>query len=179
MPNNILRNPAFCSFSSFWTVSITPFNNKPESSRDFTILIISSVSLFYIISVAVLLFWDIKIFLCIAASAADAAEVNPKGIKTILANGLITFFISGNPVFGNRARSLPRNPPDCIILGNRVFDNLISVDKWYAKALRTFATCLLVNNNFWGKFFSLSPILFDDNLKTTSVSFFLLQTLIY
>ena len=41
---------------------------------------------------------DPKIFLCIPASAADAAAVNPKGIKTLLANGLITFFISGNPV---------------------------------------------------------------------------------
>ena len=58
-------------------------------------------------------------FLCIAASAADAAAVNPKGIKTILAYGLITFFISGNPVFSNGSKSLPRNPPDCIILDIR------------------------------------------------------------
>ena len=50
---------------------------------------------------------DPKIFLCIPASAADAAAVNPKGIKTLLANGLITFFIKGNPVFSNG----PRNPP--------------------------------------------------------------------
>ena len=72
-----------------------PFNNKPESSRDFTILIISLISSFDIISVV---FPDPNIFLCIPASAADAAAVNPKGIKTLLANGLITFFISGNPV---------------------------------------------------------------------------------
>ena len=32
-------------------------------------------------------------FLCIPASAADAAAVNPRGIKTLLANGLITFSI--------------------------------------------------------------------------------------
>ena len=38
------------------------------------------------------------IFFCIPASAADAVAVNPKGIKALLANGLITFFISGNPV---------------------------------------------------------------------------------
>ena len=55
---------------------------------------------------------DCKIFLCIPASAADAATVNPKRIKSLLANGLITFFISGNPVFSNGPRSLPRNPPD-------------------------------------------------------------------
>ena len=41
-------------------------------------------------------------------SAADAAAVNPEGIKTLLANGLITVFINGIPVFSN----LPRNPPD-------------------------------------------------------------------
>ena len=46
---------------------------------------ISSISLSDIISVVVLP--DPKIFLCIPASAADAAAVNPKGIKTLLANG--------------------------------------------------------------------------------------------
>ena len=49
-------------------------------------------------------------FFCIPASAADAAAVNPNGIKTLLANGLITFFINGKPVFNNGPRSLPRNP---------------------------------------------------------------------
>ena len=34
---------------------------------------------------------DSKIFLCIPASVADDAAVNPKRIKTLLANGLITF----------------------------------------------------------------------------------------
>ena len=74
--------------------------------------------------------------LCILGSAADAAAVNPKGIKTFLANGLITFFINGNPVFSNGLSNLPKNPPDCIISDNLVFDNLISVDK-----------CLLVHIN--------------------------------
>ena len=59
------------------------------------------------------------------------------------------------------------------MLDNWVFDNLISVDKWFAKALQRFATCLLVNSNLWGKCVSLSPIIFDDNLKTTSISFFI------
>ena len=72
---------------------------------------------------------DLNIFLCIPASAADAAAVNPKGIKTLLANGLITFFINSNLVFSYGLRSLARNPLDCIILDNWVFDNLISVDK--------------------------------------------------
>ena len=51
-------------------------------------------------------------FFCIPASAADAAAVNPNGIKTLLGYGLITFFTNGNPVFNNGPRSLPRNPPD-------------------------------------------------------------------
>ena len=38
---------------------------------------------------------DPKIFLCIPASAAYAASVDLKGIKTLVAHGLITFFISG------------------------------------------------------------------------------------
>ena len=58
----------------------------------------------------------ILIFLCIPASAADVAAVNPKGIKTLIATGLITFFINGNPVFSNGPSNLPRNLPDCIIL---------------------------------------------------------------
>ena len=53
-------------------------------------------------------------FLCIRASPADTAAVNPKGIKTLLANGLITFFINGNPAFSNGSSNLPRNPPNWI-----------------------------------------------------------------
>ena len=60
----------------------------------------------------------LRLFLCIPVSAADAAAVNLKRIKTLLANCLIIFFISGNPVFSNGSSNLPRNPPDCIILDN-------------------------------------------------------------
>ena len=35
-----------------------------------------------------------------------------------LANGLITYFINGNPVFSDGSSNLPRNPPDCINLDN-------------------------------------------------------------
>ena len=35
---------------------------------------------------------DPNIFLCIRASAADAAAVSPKGIHTLLANRVITFY---------------------------------------------------------------------------------------
>ena len=84
----------------------------------------SSISSFDIISVVVP---DPKIFLCIPASAADAAVVNPDEIKTLLANGLITFFINGNPVFSNGPRSLPINPPDCIILALRTFTKICNL----------------------------------------------------
>ena len=50
-PNIILRSPSFCSFTSFWTVSVTAFNNKQELARNFTILIISFISSFDTISV--------------------------------------------------------------------------------------------------------------------------------
>ena len=48
----------------------------------------SSLSSFDIVTAVVP---DPKIFLCIEASATDAAAVNPNGIKILLANGLITF----------------------------------------------------------------------------------------
>ena len=112
-------------------------------------------------------------FLCTLVSAADAAAVNSKAIKTLLANGLITSFINGNPVFSNGPSNLPKNPPYCIILDNWVFDNLISTDKWSAKALQKFENCLLNNNNLWGKLVWLSPIIFNDNPKATSFLFFI------
>ena len=43
VPNNMLRNPPFYSFALFLTVSLTPFNNIPESSGDLTIFIMSSI----------------------------------------------------------------------------------------------------------------------------------------
>ena len=88
---------------------------------------------------------------------------------------LITFFIKDNPIFSNGPRGLPRNPPDYVILDNWVFDNLISANELLAKALRRFETCLLVNNNSCGKLVpSLElAIIFDDSLRTTSVSFFI------
>ena len=50
---------------------------------------------------------DPNIFLCIPASAADAAAACPKGINTLLANGVITFFINDNPVFNKGPSNLP------------------------------------------------------------------------
>ena len=52
-----------------------------------------------------------------AASVTDAA-VNYKGIKALLTNSLSTFPIKSNSVFSNGPKSLPKNPPDCLILCN-------------------------------------------------------------
>ena len=40
------------------------------------------------------------------------AAVSPKEINTLLANGIITLFINGNPVFNKGPSNLPKNPPD-------------------------------------------------------------------
>ena len=49
------------------------------------------------------------------------------------------------------AKSLPKNPPDCTILCNCVFDIFVLAEELFAKALRIFETCVLVNNNFCAK----------------------------
>ena len=118
---------------------------------------------------------DPNIFLCIPASAGDAAAVNPKGINTLLANGVITFFINGNPVFNNGPSNLLKNPPDCIIFDNCAFENLMSTDELLVNALRILETCQSVNNNSCGILvLSLeSPVMLGDNLITKSFSFFI------
>ena len=35
-----------------------------------------------------------------------------------------TFFVKGDPAFRNDPQSLPKNPPDCPILSNWLFENL-------------------------------------------------------
>ena len=73
----------------------------------------------------------------IAVSVADAEVVNPNGIKTLLANGLSTFFLKGNPVFSIGPNILPINLPDGLILCNWVFDNFILTEELFAKALQS------------------------------------------
>ena len=68
---------------------------------------ISSISSFEIINVVNP---DSNTFLRQAASVANAAAVNPNGIKTLLANGLSTFPIKDNPIFSNGTKSLPKTP---------------------------------------------------------------------
>ena len=89
---------------------------------------------------------------------------------------LRTFPIKGHPVFNNGPKSLPKNPRDWPVLCNSIFHNIILADDLFAKALRRLETCVLVNNNLWGKIFSSleSPIIFDERfIKVIPVPFFI------
>ena len=113
----MLENFLFWSFASFLIGSLTPFNNKLESSRYLTFFITPSISSLGVINVVIFV-PEPNALLCIPASAADTAELHPTGVETLLANGLISFFINGNRVFSNGLRCLLRSPPQCIILDN-------------------------------------------------------------
>ena len=82
--------------------------------------------------------------------------------------------IESKSVVNNDPRSLPKNYPDCPILCNRVFDNFILADELFAKALQNLQTCVLVNNNLFGKLVSSLelPITFHERIEVTTVSFF-------
>ena len=71
-----------------------PFINKQDYSGDLSIFIVSSISSFEIINAVVP---DPQFFFRTDVSVADAAVVNPNGIKTIFANDLSAFFINGKP----------------------------------------------------------------------------------
>ena len=88
---------------------------------------------------------DRNIFLWITASVADAAAVNPNGIKMFLALGQSTFFINGNPVFINGPKSLPGSLSDCPILYNWVFDNFVLAENYLQMELSN------LTNNIWCK----------------------------
>ena len=113
------------SFASFLIVSLVFFINKPDSSRKLTVFIIPFISSLETINVVCFAnsegrVPDLNIILLIAASVADATAVNATGVKMLLANGLSTFPIEGNPVFSNSPKSRRKNPPDCHILCNGV-----------------------------------------------------------
>ena len=67
-------------------------------------------------------------------------------------------------VFSNGSKSLPKNPSDCLNLCNWGFDSFILADEPFAKPLRSFETCALVNNNLCGELFSslVSPTTFEE-----------------
>ena len=96
-------------------------------------------------------------------------------VLKLLATGLSIFPIKDNSVFSNGSKCLPENPAYCPILCNWVFDDFILAYEPFAKALWSFETCVLVNNNLCGKLFSSleSPAIFDGRFKVTFVPFFI------
>ena len=113
---------------------------------------------------------DPNIFSQISETDADATTVNNHGVITLLGNDLSTFSIKDNPVSSNGSKSLPKNLPDCPMLCNWAFDNLILAEELFAKGFWSLETCVLVYNNLWRKLFSLleSPTKFDEIFKVTS-----------
>ena len=55
------------------------------------------------------------------------------------------------------------------------FNNFILADEPFKKALRSFETCVLVNNNLCGKLISSlePPVTFDESFKVTSARLFI------
>ena len=149
----------FCLFVSFLIVSLATFIYKPNSSSDWTVFIISFIYSFEIINVFVL---DPNISLWIAASVADAAAVNPDGIKTLVANGLSTFPIKDSSVLNSYL-----NINLILIFYAKFFDKFLLAEELFARALRSIGTFVLVNNNLCRKLiWSLeSPTTFNEFSK--------------
>ena len=82
------QNQPFCYFASFSFVLKTQFVNKPDSSKDLTIFLIASISLFEITSCCS---QSNEFMLFFFASATGAATVNSNGIIKILAHSINTF----------------------------------------------------------------------------------------
>ena len=137
---------------------------------------ISSISLFGILIVVVCCtkydgLSKSIILLWIHASPADAAAVNPNGMKMLLANGLSTSFINDKQILSNESRCLVRNLLDCSISDIWVFDDLILANKSLANALQSLQTCLSVSDNLSGILVSSldSWMIFNDSIKFSQV----------
>ena len=54
----------------------------------------------------------------------------------------------GRPNISSEAN---RSYANCTVLDDWIFENFVLADEPFAKALHTFETCVLVNNNLCGK----------------------------
>ena len=130
--NSILKNLYFCPFDSLAVVSLPAVIRKPASLKDLTAyrylpFLWLNLSMWLIVL-------ELRIILRIYAFASSA--VNPYGIKTILANVLITTFINNKRIFINGPRSLSRNPPNCMFLEMCVLNSFILAYELFAKDLQ-------------------------------------------
>ena len=119
-------------FVSFLIVLVIPFNKVLDSSRAWTIFIISFISSFETIKVVVL---EPFIFFWIPASVAGTAAVNPNGANFVLPIELL-FSLMNLVIYWNNEQ--PENPRDWIALDIWVFHNVIAVDKLFSIAFRIF-----------------------------------------
>ena len=87
IPNNIPKNPPFCSFVSFFIILVIPFHKILESSRALVIFKISFISSLEIMKNVV--------------PIADTAAVIPDGDKIFFTNETATF-ISGPAILLNK-----------------------------------------------------------------------------
>ena len=78
--NIIGRNPPFYSFASFLILWLIRYINNPDSSSNWTIFIISSISSFEVINA---ILPDPYIFFWIATSTAEIPADNPNGIRRL------------------------------------------------------------------------------------------------
>ena len=100
---------------------------------------------------------------------------------------MITFFINDKPTFISYPRNELRKQSNCIILEICVFEKYILTERLFAKAWRSFATCVSSGNNSCKKLVVLSVVLssvvlsiiFDDSLRVTFFLHFLQPILIY
>ena len=117
------------------------FMNKLGSSRDLSIFMISFISSFKIMNVAMPysnnFFW-------IAAYVAYAAAVDLNGIKTLLANSLSTFSIKGKPALVMFVKVHLKIHVIVLLYAIEFYMHLTLADETFAKALRSLKTCVLV-----------------------------------
>ena len=64
-----------------------------------------------------------------------------------------------------------KNLPNCTIWDSWIFEKFILADEPFARALRVFETCVLINTNLSEKLVSMLklPTTFDESFRVTSV----------
>ena len=130
----------------FFTVSVTPSNNKPESSNEFLILIISVISSFKInkvnpfppVTAPFLLIFVSNLFMVFEVKLLTNSR------KLSLAKGIAMFVSDFFPKLTNQE---PKVPPDWTILDIFALLSFMSVYILLLKRFLILVVCLVVRNN--------------------------------
>ena len=88
-----------------------------------------------------------------------------------------SFGMSSHNDFANRCSGNKRKSKICTVLDSGLLGNFRWTDELFTKALRSFETCLSVNNNLGWKFDSSleSTTIFDEKSKVNSVPYFIFK----